>query len=495
MKKKISAVLIPIAVTSLFAGCGGGSGGGSGSIAPATINGVAATGAPVANAEVSLKCVSGDTSTTTSASGAWSVSTSGLVLPCVLRVQTSTGQVLHSFVSGPGTTDITPFTELVTAALAGSTDTESFFNSFSAATASAASSQLPTALSNTRQLLASLGIDTSSLNLMNQSFQPTSGNAYDDALELLHTQLSDNSTNLGALTQQLVMGNVGATGATGPAGSTGATGATGAAGGTGATGATGATGPQGAAGATGATGATGSQGATGATGAQGTAGATGVAGATGATGPQGATGAQGASGDAGGSGAQGATGPAGATGAAGVAGAAGATGATGAAGATGATGPIGAAGATGATGASGATGPQGIQGVQGVGGATGATGAIGATGATGATGPQGAAGPAGATGATGTVSGLGSPGGASTSTTGTECTLGTVWLTAAHYSPGLPANGQLLPITGYTALFALLGTTYGGDGVTTFALPNLSGVTPNGLTYMICVSGVFPSAS
>jgi microcystin-dependent protein len=34
-------------------------------------------------------------------------------------------------------------------------------------------------------------------------------------------------------------------------------------------------------------------------------------------------------------------------------------------------------------------------------------------------------------------------------------------------------NGQLLSIAQNTALFSLLGTTYGGDGITTFALPNL----------------------
>jgi microcystin-dependent protein len=34
-------------------------------------------------------------------------------------------------------------------------------------------------------------------------------------------------------------------------------------------------------------------------------------------------------------------------------------------------------------------------------------------------------------------------------------------------------NGQLLPISAYEALFALIGTTYGGDGVSNFALPNL----------------------
>lgn len=39
-------------------------------------------------------------------------------------------------------------------------------------------------------------------------------------------------------------------------------------------------------------------------------------------------------------------------------------------------------------------------------------------------------------------------------------------------------NGQLLPINQNQALFALLGTTYGGNGQTSFALPNLQGRTP-----------------
>ena len=39
-------------------------------------------------------------------------------------------------------------------------------------------------------------------------------------------------------------------------------------------------------------------------------------------------------------------------------------------------------------------------------------------------------------------------------------------------------NGQLIPISQNTALFSLLGTTYGGDGRTTFALPNLTGSAP-----------------
>lgn len=47
-------------------------------------------------------------------------------------------------------------------------------------------------------------------------------------------------------------------------------------------------------------------------------------------------------------------------------------------------------------------------------------------------------------------------------------------------------NGQLLAIAQNQALFSILGTTYGGNGVTTFALPNLQGRTPLGF------SGTYP---
>jgi microcystin-dependent protein len=41
-----------------------------------------------------------------------------------------------------------------------------------------------------------------------------------------------------------------------------------------------------------------------------------------------------------------------------------------------------------------------------------------------------------------------------------------------------PCNGQLLPVNQYQPLFALLGTTFGGDGERTFALPDLQGRVP-----------------
>ena len=71
--------------------------------------------------------------------------------------------------------------------------------------------------------------------------------------------------------------------------------------------------------------------------------------------------------------------------------------------------------------------------------------------------------------------------------------LGEVILTAGSVGSGVPATGQLLAISLNTALFSLLGTTYGGDGRTTFALPDLRAAAPNNLTYVICTEGIYPS--
>lgn len=71
--------------------------------------------------------------------------------------------------------------------------------------------------------------------------------------------------------------------------------------------------------------------------------------------------------------------------------------------------------------------------------------------------------------------------------------MGEIILSAGAVANGIPANGQVLPINQNQALFALLGTTYGGNGRTTFALPDLRSAAPNGLTYSICLFGIFPS--
>ena len=53
-------------------------------------------------------------------------------------------------------------------------------------------------------------------------------------------------------------------------------------------------------------------------------------------------------------------------------------------------------------------------------------------------------------------------------------------------------NGQLLPIAEYQALFSLIGTKFGGDGKTTFALPDYQGLAPKGSSYFIYTQGQYP---
>lgn len=58
--------------------------------------------------------------------------------------------------------------------------------------------------------------------------------------------------------------------------------------------------------------------------------------------------------------------------------------------------------------------------------------------------------------------------------------LGEIRLMSFNFAPKgwALSNGQLLPISQNTALFSLLGTAFGGDGRTNFALPNFQGRTP-----------------
>jgi Phage Tail Collar Domain/Collagen triple helix repeat (20 copies) len=191
----------------------------------------------------------------------------------------------------------------------------------------------------------------------------------------------------------------------------------------------------------------------------------------------------------------------------GAQGSAGLPGATGPAGPQGAAGPAGPAGAKGATGAPGATGPAGPTGAPGPAGPAGIAGPQGVPGPLGAPGPAGVPGPAGPAGTplpanlTDLSGALSTNGGVAFlgSTTfiyaaTSSCVLGDIVLSINGYGQGaLPADGRLLSISGNTAVFSIMGTNFGGDGVTNFALPDLRKFAPQGLQYSICVEGIFPS--
>jgi len=72
--------------------------------------------------------------------------------------------------------------------------------------------------------------------------------------------------------------------------------------------------------------------------------------------------------------------------------------------------------------------------------------------------------------------------------------LGQIQLLPYTFAPRgwMLCDGQTLSIAQNTALFSLLGTNFGGDGKTTFALPKLAGPA-NYVGYYIAVQGIFPA--
>jgi microcystin-dependent protein len=76
--------------------------------------------------------------------------------------------------------------------------------------------------------------------------------------------------------------------------------------------------------------------------------------------------------------------------------------------------------------------------------------------------------------------------------------LGDIELFAFDFPPSywMTCEGQTLNIASYQSLFTLLGTTFGGNGVTTFCLPDLRQAIPMqnmGMHYCIAVEGIYPS--
>lgn len=79
------------------------------------------------------------------------------------------------------------------------------------------------------------------------------------------------------------------------------------------------------------------------------------------------------------------------------------------------------------------------------------------------------------------------------------CTIGEIRLFAGNFEPigWAFCSGQTLSIASNVALFSIVGTQYGGDGVNNFQLPNLEplkevdgGATP--IRYVICLQGMYP---
>jgi microcystin-dependent protein len=76
--------------------------------------------------------------------------------------------------------------------------------------------------------------------------------------------------------------------------------------------------------------------------------------------------------------------------------------------------------------------------------------------------------------------------------------IGQIIYMASNYCPAgtsLPADGRLLPIAHYVQVFSVIGTGFGGDGKTTFALPKIEmpGSVPGFGLACIVIQGIYPN--
>lgn len=115
--KKTSKGMIASLLLLAIASCGSGDG------TSGNITGVAATGNAISGGIVTLKCAGGlgSATTTTNADGSYSFAVRNITLPCLTEVSftdsNSNAYTLHSYVSDTGTSNITPLTDLLLAAL------------------------------------------------------------------------------------------------------------------------------------------------------------------------------------------------------------------------------------------------------------------------------------------------------------------------------------------------------------------------------------------
>ncbi|AKL96035.1 phage tail collar domain-containing protein [Clostridium aceticum] len=79
-----------------------------------------------------------------------------------------------------------------------------------------------------------------------------------------------------------------------------------------------------------------------------------------------------------------------------------------------------------------------------------------------------------------------------------DCFIGQIELFPYNFVPQdwIACEGQLLQINANQALYSLLGARYGGNGSTTFGIPNLRGAEPvPGMIYCMALVGLYPMRS
>lgn len=190
-----------ISSTLLLSACGGSDN--DTAATTTSVSGTAATGAPIVDGTVALRCMNAWTgSASTGSNGSWTVQVPTANLPCAVRLSGGTGntQDLYSLVTGSGasiTSNLTPLTSLALAKATGAPLDSTWFNALNSAGVQELSSLIANAISQLIAAMQSAGYTLpANFNPLTQTFSPVNGNAYDDLLEALKTALTNAGIDL-----------------------------------------------------------------------------------------------------------------------------------------------------------------------------------------------------------------------------------------------------------------------------------------------------------
>jgi len=212
---KLLTQLLSISFTLLLVGCGGGSDGSTQEDTPtsnATLNGIAAVGAPLQSANITVKGALGlETTTVTFSDGTFSVDVSNLTAPYLLRaIDLTRGIELYSYSESVSNVNITPVTSLIMSQALPSTQTlQDLFDDFASMDLEQLEADINTQIS---ELNALVGDDEfSGFNHFTGSFSANS-TGYDGILDELNftysgtsITLMDDSNNALATTNEVML--------------------------------------------------------------------------------------------------------------------------------------------------------------------------------------------------------------------------------------------------------------------------------------------------
>lgn len=188
----------------LVASCGGGSSGPSTPVS--RIDGTAATGAPLRNAAVEVKCAAGSGRTSTDLDGRFSVEIPGAQAPCLLKAEGGGSTLVSATPASSGTANVTSLTHLMSARMLGVSPAAAYAGADAAAFARITAQGASAAQGGVGAELLRIGAQMPSVDWVSSPFTAAPGDAMDGALELLKTSLAAQNKTLDQAADELAGG-------------------------------------------------------------------------------------------------------------------------------------------------------------------------------------------------------------------------------------------------------------------------------------------------